>query len=103
MALESIKMLVPGHELLYSASVGVLPLFPVQRELHKTTVDGEGMDDLYYVPRLSCTRWIMFYLKNQHLDPIIGLAVSAAGSSYCGTELSSPPWEWLKERSMDME
>ena len=27
MDLESIKVLVPGHELLYSGSVGVLPLF----------------------------------------------------------------------------
>ena len=44
----------------------------------------------------------MFYLNNQHFDPIIRLVVSAGGGSYFGMKLLSPPQEWLKERSMDI-
>ena len=47
-------MLVPGHELSYSSSVGVLPLF-LSKGVFTTTVDGEGMDVLYDVPRSSCS------------------------------------------------
>ena len=69
--------------------------------LHKT-VDGERIDVLYNVPRSTYIRWLMFYLNNQHFDIIIRVVVNIVDGLYCGRELSSPPQEWLMERSVDM-
>ena len=92
MALESITLLVSGHELLYSISVGVLPLLLSKGAFTRSLLMvKEWM--LCIICQGQLHQVTNVYLKNQQLDPIIRVAVSAAGSSYHSMELSSPPQE----------